>query len=62
MHHAIGAPRVLHCPVECHEPHGDHYREHDGVGPVKWILLDEYGEDYQRDNEPHVEHRDRVPL
>ena len=43
LYHSVRAAGIGDSAVEREEPEGNHYREHDRVGPVEWIFLDEQG-------------------
>ena len=62
MYHVVGALGVLDHAVKEDEPRGHHDREHDWVGPVEWILLDQVSKNRQRHCEPHEQERHCVPL
>ena len=62
MYHPVSPSRVNDSTVEHSEPCNDHDRQHDRVGPIEGILLDQDGKDEQGHQEPHVQQWNRVPL
>ena len=62
MYHPVSPSGVNDSTVEHSEPRNDHDRQHDRVGPIEGILLDQDGKDEQGHQEPHVQQWNRVPL